>query len=820
MFASPSVFIHDAKMSVKKPLQKVVYLNESRFRDSMLALRRRGNQHLRAYNTACMIIESLRYGVEELNKLTNHGENRIKHCRKYDLSNDAHRLVTVHSDGFIYLLHVGTHDEADHWLDQNRGLTVTVNEDTRRITMTYVTTVEQGEPRTTPGLNFAALTEKNVPYFKRVPNFDVREFVPSAFVARNMEALDENSADNDIQDAVAHVSETIGPEVGLLLLDMLLTLREGNVMAAEARLAVFRGEAKDVTLDKKLESEALTDKVNADSAIILNDLSPEDVKRLFEPDKFQDWMLFLHPEQRRIADADYERPTVLTGVSGSGKTCVLVHRARFLARKYPGQRILVMTLNRSLSRLIHNLLAALCTPEEAQTIEVMAFYDYFESLVRHFGPEKELDNLRALAKNHPEGNAILKTIDSVQPEKYAREFDPRSGEQIDDCWDTFLDQPYVRTLLSYVTEAVTTRDWRIDVPDYLREEFTLIRTAVPTSDRVRSYLDLERSGRAIPLPEKVRRQVLDLLLLFEETMLHGGLLDETALTLNLLPHLRELPKLPEALRFRCLLVDEFQDFSTRDLTVLRRVTPSEPNAFFLTGDPVQKIHVKDLRLAAVGLDIISSHRERITKNYRNSRQILAAAACLANEESKHAKSLGEDIEFLDPELAVRETSKPRAVETHPDNELVHAFLIARSCIEADQATAWSVCIVTANESVISIKSILEQVPHDFPCKVEALNGDYTRDRSSMSVGTMSDVKGFEFSMIIIVGCNKGTLPPQGSCPDEAWRHAFRLYVAMTRGRDQVSMIYSGKPSRFLEKMGEFLEWQKLPEGDYSTQIAS
>ena len=150
----------------------------------MLSLRRRGNQHLRAYSTACTIIESLRYGVEELNKLTNHGETRIKHCRKYDLSNDAHRLVTVQSDGFIYLLHVGTHDEADHWLDQNRGHTVTVNEATRRITMTYVTTLEQGEPRTTSGLNFAALTEKNVPYLKRVPGFDVREFVPSAFVAQ------------------------------------------------------------------------------------------------------------------------------------------------------------------------------------------------------------------------------------------------------------------------------------------------------------------------------------------------------------------------------------------------------------------------------------------------------------------------------------------------------------------------------------------------------------------------------------------------------------------------------------------------------------
>jgi superfamily I DNA/RNA helicase len=806
-------------MSGKKTHQQVVHLNESKFRDAMLSLRSRGNQHQRAYNTACTIIQSLRYGLEELNKLTNNGESRIQHCRKYDLSN-GHRLVTVHSDGYIYLLHVGTHDEVDRWLDQNRGLTVAVNEETRRITLTYVTTVEQGEARETPGLNFASLTATNLPYLKRVPGFDVREFVSSAFLARSIESLDENSSDNDIQDAVSHLSETIGAEVGLLFLDMLLALREGNVAAAEARLAVFRGEAKDVATDKTLESEALADDVNSDSAIVLNELSPDEVKRLFEPDKFQDWMLFLHPEQRRIADAECDRATVLTGVSGSGKTCVLVHRARFLARKYPGQRILVMTLNRSLSRLLHNLLAALCTPEELQSIEVTAFYDYFERLVRHFGPEKELNNLRALAKKHPEASAILRTIDSVQPGTYAREYDPLSGERLDDCWETFLDQAYVRTLLAYVKEAIEARDWRVDVPDYLREEFTLIRTAVPTADRVKSYLELERSGRAIPLPEKVRRQILDLLLLYEETMLHGGLLDECALTLTLLPHWIELPTLPEELRYRCLLVDEFQDFSTRDLSILRRITPAEPNSFFLTGDTVQKIHVKDLRLGAVGLDIISSHRERITKNYRNSRQILAAAAKLANEESKRAKSLGEDLEYLDPELAVRETSKPRAVEAYAGLEVIHAYLIARSCIQADEATPWSVCIVTANELAIPVPTILEQVPSDFPCKVEALNGDYTRDRTSMTVGTMSDVKGFEYSMIIIVGCSKGTLPPRGSCSDEAWRHAFRLYVAMTRGRDQVTMIYSDEPSYFLETMGDLLDWQRLPEGERSSPVST
>src|SRR5712691_1450888 len=152
----------------EKTIPKVVYLNESKFRDAMLGLRRRGGAHQRAYEKACTLITGLSYGVEELNKLTNHGESRIKHCRKYDLSNDAHRLVTLHSDGYIYLLHVGTHEEVDKWLDQNRGLTITVHTATKKIQVTHITRIEEGGTRESSGPNFAASTEENIPYLKRL----------------------------------------------------------------------------------------------------------------------------------------------------------------------------------------------------------------------------------------------------------------------------------------------------------------------------------------------------------------------------------------------------------------------------------------------------------------------------------------------------------------------------------------------------------------------------------------------------------------------------------------------------------------------------
>jgi superfamily I DNA/RNA helicase len=793
-----------------KPLPKVVYLNESKFRDEMLGLRRRGGAHQRAYEKACALITGLSYGVEELNKLTNHGESRIKHCRKYDLSNDAHRLVTVQTDGYIYLLFVGTHDEEDKWLDQNRGLTITVHTDTKKIQVTHITRIEEGGARESAGPNFAASTDENIPYLKRLEGFDVREVVPQAFLVKQLEALNENSTEDDIQEITRHIAES-DAETGVMLLDVLLELRAGNKYRALARIEQFRGKATDVAADPALEAKALQSQVNSENLVVLSELEDEEIRKLFAPDKFQEWMLFPHKEQKRIAEKDSDKPVVLMGVSGSGKTCVLVHRARYLARKYPGERILLLTLNRSLCRLLHNLVQALCSPEELKTIQVLAFYDYFEKLTRHFGPAEYLEQLRQLAQKHPQGGEIQATIRQVNPSLYAREFDPLSKETLDDTWKLFLEQPYVQTLLGYFTDRIRAYDERVEIRDYLREELSLVRSAVPTSTRREGYLELERSGRAIRFDERTRQLVLDLLLLYEETMLSGGLLDELSLTLTLLPHLLQLNWLPPELGFRCLLVDEFQDLSTRDLALLRRIAASKENSLFLTGDTVQRILVKDLRLGAVGLDIINSSWERIKKNYRNSKQILKAASRLANVYGERARGQGVEMEVLDPELAERETSKPLAIAVSDGKEIAVAYQLARECLQVGSAIPWAICIATAAPDEMSIKKVLEQRPNDFPVQVDVLTGDYNRNRDTMTVGGIADVKGFEFAMIIIVGCGAKYLPPTNGCSEEAWRHALRLYVAMTRGRDQVALIYSGEPSKFLDVMREDLEWQDRQE---------
>jgi acyl-CoA reductase-like NAD-dependent aldehyde dehydrogenase len=53
--------------------------------------------------------------------------------------------------------------------------------------------------------------------------------------------------------------------------------------------------------------------------VLLNRLSPADLDRLLDPQRFQVWMQFLHPEQRKKVAEDYDHPVVLRGVPDTAR---------------------------------------------------------------------------------------------------------------------------------------------------------------------------------------------------------------------------------------------------------------------------------------------------------------------------------------------------------------------------------------------------------------------------------------------------------------------------------------------------------------------
>jgi hypothetical protein len=275
------------------------------------------------------------------------------------------------------------------------------------------------------------------------------------------------------------------------------------------------------------------------------------------------------------------------------------------------------------------------------------------------------------------------------------------------------------------------------------------------------------------------------------------------LTQALTPCWKEIRNLPVEKRFRALLVDEFQDLSTLDLRLLHHVTTDSENGLFLTGDKVQKILVKKTELRNCSLGRGSVIEKAITKNFRNSKQILTAASVLANHYGAIAKGMGEDIEILNPEYAERETNRPIAVKC--TDQISSAWAYAQEVLTAARES-WNVCIVTVCPERLAPLSILAKAPAGLNAAM--ISGDKINIPGAIVVSSLEDVKGFEFKTVIIVGLDQMWFPPSERHKDEVWRDALRLYVAMTRARDHVYLLYKGAPSLFLEKMKDEIQWKE------------
>ncbi|MCB0885844.1 MAG: UvrD-helicase domain-containing protein, partial [Propionibacteriaceae bacterium] len=85
----------------------------------------------------------------------------------------------------------------------------------------------------------------------------------------------------------------------------------------------------------------------------------DELRRVITGGDFSAWRVFLHPQQRTWVRGDWNGPYRISGGAGTGKTVVVLHRARRLAVEDPGAPIVVTTfttnlaaeLSRSLERL-------------------------------------------------------------------------------------------------------------------------------------------------------------------------------------------------------------------------------------------------------------------------------------------------------------------------------------------------------------------------------------------------------------------------------------------------------------------------------------
>jgi superfamily I DNA/RNA helicase len=712
----------------------------------------------------------------------------------------GYRLIVIKTQEVNYICYLGSDRDVDQWLEQHSGMLLTFDAHTGEVKKTY------SRPKPTIEGHSAIANPK--PYLKQLNNLDLRDFIDDEALIERLENVTDNTDPKDYKILLLEL-QIKDADVAKDLEELITLLRNNEFYAAEARVNLIYGVAIPVEDAGDLQVEAIDEQANSETLIDLAELEENEWERLLDKTRFREWLVYLHKDQKRIVNEDYDRPIELRGVSGSGKTCVLAHRARRLANLYK-KPVLILTLNKSLARLIENLIKDLCVEDETPPIKVEAYYEYVTRLLKTVGLK---DFIETIGTTHEIDHEIQNFLGRSTPEAIDRFFAFRENSEIRQQWTNFLDQRQKSMLLTRIGKHLNRNQEGIDNSRYIFEEFELIRSAFVFDRGYQGYAqekNFNRSGRSIPLRADQRGEYLSLLNAWEKSQFLSGRLDHMTLSQAATWALDEYGSIPDSLRYRCVLIDEHQDFSTLDLQLIRKIATEDTNGLFLTGDTGQKIYAKDFNLKKAGLGPEHRSWRAINKNYRNSREILECGHLLLKSYCNEATAKNEGVKILKPEYALRGSAKPFACKTN--HSLLAAWQIAEEWLEAGNQE-FSVCIATANTDVYSISEIQGHAPDSFECAT--LTGDYMLNTDKVITSDIQNVKGFEFSLMIIVGLEKDVFPSKGFAKKEAWRDALRLYVAITRARDEACIIYNGEPSDFLKVMQDALSEKEIffPEAE-------
>lgn len=769
-------------------MNSVVISRTSRFNESLNRLRLSGGIASDAAKDAARIIGNITTmpagSAERYGRLTKNGESRIKNCFKYDLSG-GYRLVTVQIRDTAFLLFVGTHAEAERWLDTNRGLEPVINNSGK-------ITIIEGQ-NFNPKLPLPSPPEIVLPK-RRLVTYLAAEDLEFLNASADVAQLTHFSSDEEI---LAAVESSASPTASVLL-DVLIHLRDYRTESATGLIYLARGEAQPLEHFQGQIAEEIKKPVNRDNLVNLRDLSQAEYEAILNG-SVADWMLYLHPDQRSIAFDDYQGAVRLQGVAGSGKTSVLLHRAKYLAEKYPTENIAIFTLNPSLASLLTDLLADLVSPDTRGRIVVYDIESFARNVVREYLPERLL-----------------------------QKFDPRSTEMLEECfWDSY-DKPEQVQNLQEVNAFLSAR--KVDVPRYLRDEFIWVRSAfrsrldqsistrIPPRDKYVDPTAAPRAGRAIPFASEYRAAILSALQFYEEHMECGGFADQAAVVLLAHSLLDRVKSSDSPFKFRAVLVDEVQDLSTVELELLHSCVKAHENGLFLVGDPEQQVYPKEHNLRKAGIEI--STRRFFRKNYRNPREILEAGLELMKRYGEPGVDPEDEKLVVSPEYAARHSAKPLLVECIDEDDEV-AF-VAEYIKRRKGESQFPVCLIlsTAREDDETRLSDFEAKFRQAGLETEQLLGTKKLQRNAVYLAGLETVKGFEFSRVFIAGIG-ATFPAPYLPDEEAWRDIRRLYVAMTRARDEVVLTYSGEKSRCFKELNEFFsETTSSIQRGFTEQIES
>jgi superfamily I DNA/RNA helicase len=469
---------------------------------------------------------------------------------------------------------------------------------------------------------------------------------------------------------------------------------------------------------------------------------------------FDAWRVFLHPSQRRLAQAAaYSGPAQVTGGAGTGKTVTALHRAVYLASQ-PGAAIDDGTASVLLTSFTRNLVDALA----AQLALVP-------------GAEQVLDRIEVINVDR----LAYRIVSQARGRRIAA-IDERSERH---RWANAATQAGLP-----FSDVFLEREWhQVILAQDLHTE--------------QAYLTCLRTGRGMPLGKTERGQVWQLVERVTSELAAAGLSTHTQLANEATRILRESGRT----LYRHVIVDESQDLHPAQWRLLRAAVAAGSNDMFIAGDPHQRIYDNRVSLTSLGIAIRGRSR-RLTVNYRTTQEILAWAVPLLGSGS--VTGLDDETDSLIGYRSPVHGQKPEVQGATSRQEELR-FLTQRIRSWLDSGIEPHAIGVAARASYLANQARAALTGAGIPA---GKTGAKSAVRQ-VQVGTMHGMKGLEFQAVAVIGVEDGLAPLPVAVTDkdtdevahaqDLLRERCVLFVACTRARDHLYVSYTGEPSQFLPK---------------------
>ena len=740
------------------------------FQARLMSLKKSGQKA--SYQQAMMVLSEMA-GEFAVSK-SFRAETRIPNCLKYELP-QHYRMVfqrVESEDPQVLALFVGKHEDVDRFLDNHKGWIF--DPKTHGLREHRLVSIEGEQTNMVPSpdlkgrsINAETSGDRESAFGDLGSDLLRQAGVPAELVEEAITLQDPDSFE------MMQFLEAVPDRTSDLLLSYLTGGREMRLEVLE----LLKGNREYHPSLSQSIVPALS--ASSDHFVDLRDLSEEQLA--FETMPLEDWMLFLHPDQKQLAVAPANGPARLRGVSGSGKTVVAIHRARHIARTLLqsgiGMQVLFLTYNRSLADMVDRQLSRLCTRLERNRIQV----ETIDKWCRDF---------------------VTFCLGSLPP------WDNRAIEEV---WDRVL-QDHVHSLEAASIwdgaekEAVPFK-WNRNA-QFLKDEVEFIFGKFIHED-VAEYLDCDRKGRGRRLTKKQRAAVLELYTEYAKRLTESRQYVARELNRIALKLLREGSETES--KYHAVIVDEVQDLSEIDLQVCSELASADSDQLFLVGDGAQRIYTRGYSMKGLGINVVGRSYV-LRRNFRNTHQIMQVGNALMS-----AEGIGRYDD--DPEVA----QAGAIVSSHEGDSPL--FMVARSPQDEWAAICREIKYLSRTVAVpyheiccLTRSSWERKGLHEFlgsqgvPCVDYRAEG--IGNEGFVKISSLHNAKGHEFRVVFVFGLFEGAVPIYGATePEDLEREAALLYVAITRAKELLYLSYpkcdengrSLEPSRFLDAIQEHVE---------------